>query len=249
MRGAQGGTGMSEARVAVVIGVGPEDGLGGALCKRFASRGMHVFVGGRTRAKLDAIVDVIAADGGQATAHVADATSEHDIKALFDAAEQAGNVELAIYNAGNNFSGRVKDMDANYFEACWRVCCFGGFLFGREAANRMSAGNVLFTGASASMRGRANFGAFNAAKGALRNFAQALAKEVAGDGIHVGHVVVDGPIGGEKIKTGFPAYAEQLGEQGMISLEGIVDAFEFLANQPPNAWSFEVDLRTSRERW
>ena len=240
---------MSEARVAVVIGVGPEDGLGGALCKRFASHGMHVFVAGRTRAKLDAIVDVIAASGGQATAHIADATSEHDIKALFDAAERAGNVELAIYNAGNNFSGLVKDMDASYFEACWRVCCFGGFLFGREAANRMSAGNVLFTGASASMRGRANFAAFNAAKGALRNFAQALAKEVAADGIHVGHVVVDGPIGGEKIKAGFPEYAEQLGEHGMIGLEGIVDAFEFLANQPPNAWSFEVDLRTSRERW
>ena len=162
---------MSEARVAVVIGVGPEDGLGSALCKRFATRGMHVFVAGRTRAKLDAIVDVIAASGGQATAHIADATSEDDIKTLFDAAAQTGN------------------------------------------------------------------------------FAQALAKEVAGDGIHVGHVVVDGPIGGEKIKAGFPEYAEQLGEHGMISLEGIVDAFEFLANQPPSAWSFEVDVRTSRERW
>ena len=240
---------MSQARIAIVIGVGPEDGLGGTLCKRFADRGAHVFVAGRTRSKLDAIVDVIAAHGGEATALVADATSEADIKALFDAACAAGDVELAIYNAGNNFPGRAKDMDAEYFENCWRVCCFGGFLFGREAANRMSGGNVLFTGASASMRGRANFGAFNAAKGALRNFAQALAKEVAEDGIHVGHVVVDGPIGGEKIKRGLPDYAEKLGERGMISLEGIVDAFEFLADQPPTAWSFEVDLRTAVERW
>ena len=235
--------------VAIVIGVGPEDGLGGALCKRFAERGHHVFVAGRTQAKLDAVASVINDAGGRATAHVADATSDADIKALFDAACATGDVQLAIYNAGNNFPGRVKDMDAAYFEACWRVCCFGGFLFGREAVNRMSRGSVLFTGASASLRGRANFGAFNAAKGALRNFAQALAKEVNEDGIHVGHVVVDGPIGGEKIKTGFPDYARQLGEQGMIGLDGIVDAFEFLSRQPPNAWSFEVDLRTSVERW
>ena len=230
---------MTDASVAVVTGVGPEDGLGGALCKRFAQRGHHVFVAGRTQTKLDAVVEVIVGAGGRATAHVADATSESDTKALFDAACSTGNVEVAIYNAGNNFPGRVGEMDAGYFEACWRVCCFGGFLFGREAVNRMSGGSVLFTGASASLRGRANFGAFNAAKGALRNFAQALAKEVQEDGIHVGHVVVDGPIGGEKIKTGFPDYATQLGEHGMIGL----------SLQPPNAWSFEVDLRTSRERW
>ncbi len=238
--------------VAIVIGVGPEDGLGGALCKRFAARGMHVLVAGRTQAKLDALVRTIEAGGGQASAHVSDATSESDTAALFDAAAAAGHLRLAIYNAGNNFAGRVKDMDAAYFEACWRVCCFGGFLFGREAVRRMAKmkrGSVLFTGASASMRGRANFGAFNAAKGALRNFAQALAKEAGADGIHVGHVVVDGPIGGEKIKLGAPAYAEKLGDAGMISLEGIADAFEYLHDQPPTAWSFEVDLRTSIERW
>ena len=235
--------------VAIVIGVGPEDGLGGSLCKRFAARGMHVFVAGRTPAKLDALVDVITGAGGEATAHAADATSESDIKALFDAACAAGDVRLAIYNAGNSFPGRVADMDADYFEAAWRVCCFGGFLFGREAVQRMTGGSVLFTGASASLRGRANFGAFNAAKGALRNFAQALAKEANEAGIHVGHVVVDGPIGGEKIKSRAPDYAKRLGEGGMISLEGIVDAFEFLSLQPPNAWSFEVDVRTSQERW
>lgn len=240
---------MSERGVAIVVGVGPEDGLGGALCKRFAGRGLHVFAAGRTPSKLDAIVEVIEAAGGQATAQVADATSESDTKALFDAACAVGNVELAIYNAGNSFPGRIKEMDAEYFEMCWRVCCFGGFLFGREAVSRMRGGSVLFTGASASLRGRPNFGAFNAAKGALRNFAQALAKEVNADGIHVGHVVVDGPIGGEKIKSRVPDYAKRLGEDGMIGLEGIADAFEYLADQPRNAWSFEVDLRTSRERW
>ena len=235
--------------VAVIIGVGPEDGLGGALCKRFAGRGMHVFVAGRTKEKLDALVEVIEAAGGRATAHPTDATREDAIADLFDAAAAAGEIELAVYNAGNSFPGRIEEMDASYFEAAWRVCCFGGFLFGREAARRMAGGSLLFTGASASLRGRPNFGAFNAAKGALRNFAQALAKEVAADGIHVGHVVVDGPIGGEKIKRGLPDYAERLGEHGMIDLDGIVDAFEFLHAQPPSAWSFEVDLRTSVERW
>ena len=107
----------------------------------------------------------------------------------------------------------------------------------------------LFTGASASLRGRENFGAFNSSKGALRNLAQAMAKEYGRDGVHVGHIVVDGPIGGEKIKTHFPEYAEKLGDQGMISIDGIVDGYEYLYNQPQRAWSFEIDVRTSVEKW
>jgi NAD(P)-dependent dehydrogenase (short-subunit alcohol dehydrogenase family) len=136
---------------AIVIGVGPQDGLGGQLCARFAQRGMHVFIGGRTPETLEA-----------------------------------------------------------------RVGAYGGFLFGREAARRMrdKGGTLLFTGASASLRGRANFGAFNASKSALRTLAQAMAKEFNADGIHVGHIVIDGPIGGEKIKKGLPDYAEKLGNRG-----------------------------------
>ena len=237
------------AKVAVVLGVGPERGLGGALCKRFAARGMHVVMGGRTEAKLEALAALIEAQGGAATPVVANAGREVDVIALFEAADARGPIELSIYNAGNNFSGPVRDMGADYFEACWRVCCYGGFLFGREAARRMAAGSILFTGASASLRGRANFAAFNAAKSGLRAFAQALAKECAADGLHVGHVVVDGAIAGDKIKRGLPALAERLGADGMIDLDGIAAAFEFLHDQPRTAWSFEVDLRTSLERW
>ena len=112
-----------------------------------------------------------------------------------------------------------------------------------------SGGTLLFTGASASMRGRAGFAAFNSGKSALRILAQAMAKEYGPDGIHVGHVVVDGPIGGEKIRKAFPEYAEKLGDAGMISINGIVDAFDYLYRQPRNAWSFEVDVRTSIEEW
>ena len=235
---------------AVIMGVGPKLGLGGKLCQRFAQLGLHVFAAGRTQAKVDAVAQGIVEAGGAATGVVADATDEAAVAALFDRAGR--ELRLAIYNAGNNTPGRIADMEAAYFEQAWRIGCYGGFLFGREAVRRMlpkGEGVLLFTGASASLRGRANFGAFNAAKGALRNLAQAIAKECGPKGVHVGHVVVDGPIGGDKIRKGFPEYAEKLGEEGMISLDGIVDGFVYLYNQPHQAWTFEIDIRTSVERW
>ena len=237
-------------KTAIVIGVGPDRGLGAQLCHRFAADGLHVLVAGRSKDKLDAVVAAITQSGGSAESVQADATSEADTIALFDAA--GNSLDLAIYNAGNNTPGRIADMEADYFEQSWRVCCFGGFLFAREAARRMAplgGGTVLFTGASASLRGRANFGAFNSSKGALRNMAQAMAKEHGEDGIHVGHVVVDGAINGEKIQNLVPQYAKQLGDEGMINIEGIVNGFAFLYNQPRNAWSFEIDVRTSKEKW
>jgi NAD(P)-dependent dehydrogenase (short-subunit alcohol dehydrogenase family) len=235
-------------KTAIVIGVGPERGLGAQLCKRFAAQGLKVIVAGRTQSALQAVVDDIAKAGGAAVPFVADATRESDITALFDAAGE--DLDLAIYNAGNNTPGKIIDMEAGYFEQSWRVVCFGGFLFGREAVRRMvpkGKGTLLFTGASASLRGRSGYGAFNSSKAGLRTLAQAMAKEYAGDGIHVGHVVVDGAIGGEKIKTRFPETASR--EERLISIEGIVDGFVFLHKQPPRAWSFELDVRTSHEKW
>lgn len=235
---------------AIVIGVGPDRGLGAQLCRRFAREGLEIFVAGRSLEKLEAVAAAIRADGGQATAVVADATDEAQIAALFDAAGEG--LSLAVYNAGNNTPGRIVDMEADYFERSWRVGCFGGFLFGREAARRMlpaGGGTLLFTGASASLRGRAGFGAFNAAKGALRNLAQAMAKEYGAEGLHVGHVVVDGAVGGEKIMTHRPEIAERLGEEGLLSIEGIVEGYVFLYRQPRRAWTFELDMRTAKERW
>jgi NAD(P)-dependent dehydrogenase (short-subunit alcohol dehydrogenase family) len=235
-------------KTAIVIGVGPDRGLGAQLCKRFAGEGLKVIVAGRTLSALEAVVRDIESSGGQATPLVADATRESDIVALFDAA--GDELDLAIYNAGNNTPGGILEMDADYFEKAWRVVCFGGFLFGREAVRRMApnkTGTLLFTGASASLRGRSGFGAFNSAKAGLRTLAQAMAKEYAGDGIHVGHVVVDGPIGGDKIMRRFPDAANR--EDSLISIEGIVDAFAFLYGQPRRAWSFELDVRTSNEKW
>jgi len=235
-------------KTAIVIGVGPDRGLGAQLCRRFAAEGLKVIVAGRTKAAIEAVANTIASAGGQAVSFVADATNEADIVALFDLA--GAELDLAVYNAGNNTPGRVAEMDADYFERSWRVACFGGFLFGREAVRRMlpkKTGTILFTGASASLRGRAGYGAFNSAKAGLRALAQAMAKEYAVDGIHVGHIVVDGAIAGDKIFQRFPDAAGR--EDSLVSIEGIVDAFAFLHKQPPRAWSFEVDVRTSKEKW
>jgi NAD(P)-dependent dehydrogenase (short-subunit alcohol dehydrogenase family) len=224
-------------------------GLGGTLCRRFAKNGLHVVVAGRTPASLEAVAETIRADGGEATAIQADATDEASVIELFANAGAIGPVEVAIYNAGNNMPGDLLTMEAEYFERCWRVGCFGGFLFGREAARVMQPrgrGTLLFTGASASMRGKPFFAAFTAAKGGLRNFAQSMAREFGPQGIHVGHVVVDGGIAGEKLEKGFPEFAEAKGEDGLVDLEGIAAIFEMLHRQPKTAWSHEVDVRTYR---
>jgi NAD(P)-dependent dehydrogenase (short-subunit alcohol dehydrogenase family) len=142
-------------------------------------------------------------------------------------------------------------MDADYFEQAWRVGCFGGFLFGREAARRMlpKGGTLLFTGASASLRGRAGFAAFNSAKAALRNMAQAMAKELGPQGLHVAHVVIDGGIDGDRLRTRRPDLVKQMGEERLIDLDGLADAYWFLHQQSPRAWSFELDMRSKIEPW
>ncbi len=239
-------------QTAIVIGVGPLNGLGAQLSVRFAKRGFQTFVAGRTQSKVDAVAQYIREQGHDATGIATDARDPASVCKLFDlATADEKNLAVAIYNVGNNTPGRIADMEPAYFENSWRTGCFGGFLFGKEAVNRMRphGGTLLFTGASASMRGRANFGAFNSSKGALRLLAQALAKECGPEGIHVGHVVIDGPIGGDKIIKGIPQYAKQVGEAGLIDLQGIVDAYEYMHEQPRNAWTFEVDVRTSVEKW
>ena len=241
---------MSKQRTAVVIGVGAVNGLGAAVAQRAAREGLHVTVAGRTASRLAAVVESIERAGGSAEAVVTDVTREDAVQALFDQVTARGTPELAVYNAGNNTPGRLTEMEADYFEAAWRTGCFGGFLFGREAARRMlpGGGTLIFTGASASLRGRAGFGAFNAAKGGLRLLAQALAKECGPDGLHVAHVVVDGGIDGETLRKRFPAFAEEAGER-LIDLNGLADAYWFLHQQPARAWSFELDLRSKSEPW
>ena len=236
----------------IVMGVGSLNGLGATLCRRFAKLGMHVYVAGRTQSKLDVVVSTIESEGGRATAYASDTTQEDQIISLFNKACETGPLSAAIYNAGNSTPGKILDMEADYFLNSWKTGCFGGFLFAREALKRMQEkeqGTILFTGASASLRGKPNYGAFNSAKAALRTLAQAMAKEAGPMGIHVAHVIIDGSIDGDKIRGKAPDYAEKLGEEGMINQEGIADAYEYLFHQSKSAWSFELDLRTAIEIW
>lgn len=237
-------------KTAVIVGVGPANGLGANLCARIAKTNLHVFVAGRTLAKVEAVARSIRESGGRATPIEADVTSEEAVIALFDAAAAVGPVDLSIFNAGNNMPGDFLTMEAEYFERCWRIACFGGFLFSREALRRMvpnGQGTLLFTGASASMRGKPNFAAFSSAKGGLRNLAQSLAREFGPRNIHVGHIVVDGAIDGDRIRVGRPEVVEQYGEDRLIDIQGIVDVYEHMYRQPARAWSHEIDVRAAKE--
>ena len=236
---------------ALVIGVGPLNGLGGQLCKKIAQNNFEVFVAGRTKISVDKVVDSIVQDGNKAKPIIVDSTDENQVKSMMD--EVGSGLDFAIYNVGNNTPGKIIDMDPSYFRDSWESCCFGGFLFAKEVINvflnESTPGTLLFTGASASLRGKANFGAFNSAKGALRNLAQALAKEYAENLIHVGHVIIDGGLAGEKIQQRVSDFDQRVKDGRLMDIDSVTDAYMFLYNQNKNAWTFELDVRTSKEKW
>ena len=236
---------------ALVIGVGPLNGLGGQLCRKIANNNFEVFVAGRTSSSLDNVVNTILNDGNKAIPIVVDATDENQIKNMIK--EIGPGLDFAVYNVGNNRPGKIVEMDANYFRESWESGCFGGFLFAKEVIKTFllekTAGTLIFTGASASLRGKANFGAFNSGKGALRNFCQALAKECKESSIHVGHVIIDGGLDGDRIKKRLPNYKDIFGEGGLINLHEVTNAFNFLYHQKKDGWTFELDLRTNKENW
>ena len=244
---------MQNSNKALIVGVGAEQGLGGALAKHFASQGLQVIIAGRTQQKLDQIKSSIESEGGKAICVVCDVTSEESQLELFKQVDAIpGNLELAVYNAGNSTPGEVRNMSAEYFESAWRVLCFGGFIFGRECCNRMSAagsGTLIYTGASASLRGKAGFAAFNSGKAAMRTFAQALAKEYASENVHVAHVIIDGGIAGDRQfeRMSSPPDANALDK--FISLDGLCTAYWQIHQQHHTAWTFELDLRTRHENW
>jgi len=236
---------------ALVIGVGPLNGLGEQLCKKIAQNNFEVFVAGRTKNSVDKVVDSIVQDGNKAKPIIVDSTDENQVKNMMD--EVGSGLDFAIYNVGNNTPGKIIDMDPSFFRDSWESCCFGGFLFAKEVINvflnESTPGTLLFTGASASLRGKANFGAFNSAKGALRNLAQALAKEYAENLIHVGHVIIDGGLAGEKIQQRVSDFDQRVKDGRLMDIDSVTDAYMFLYNQNKNAWTFELDVRTSKEKW
>ena len=233
-----------------VVGVGASAGLGAAIARRFAAGGLTVVVTGRTKAQLDTVVAEIEAAGGRGIAAPGNVTQETNLIAIRDRIEAQGPLEAAIFNAGNNRWKPTLEMETEFFEEIWRVGCLGGFIFGREAAKPMVArgrGSLLFTGASASLRGKPQFTAFAAAKAALRSTAQSMAREFGPRGVHVAHVVVDGAIDGDRINTRLPELAKQKGPDGLLKIDAIADSFWFLHSQQRSAWTQELDLRPFSE--
>lgn len=239
---------------AIVIGVGAQRGLGAALCRRFAAEGYHVLVAGRTPEKIEQVVRSIIETGGSAEAVPTDTTREADVVRLFDRAVSppAGRepADLVVFNAGNNRRIDFREISAELFEELWRVGCFGGFLVGREAARRLvplGRGTVIFTGASASLRGKPGFAQFAAAKAGLRMIAQSMAREYGPHGIHVAHVVIDGGIDGERLRSRRPESIKQRGEDGLLNIDAIAEAYWQIHRQRPSAWTQEIDLRPFKE--
>ena len=235
---------------AVVVGVGAEQGLGAALCRKFAAEGYHVVVAGRTAAKIDRVVSLIVEEGGSADAIVTDATSETEVVSLFQNAFAAASgraaPDLIVFNAGNNRRIDFRDVSAELFEDFWRVGCFAGFLVGREAVRHLvplGRGTVIFTGASGSLRGNAGFAQFAAAKAGLRMVSQSMAREFGPQGIHVAHVIIDGGINGERLKNAQPQRFERTGPDGLLDIHAIADTYWHLHRQERTAWTQELDLR------
>jgi NAD(P)-dependent dehydrogenase (short-subunit alcohol dehydrogenase family) len=242
---------MANSKAMLVMGAG--DATGSAIARRFAREGYVACVARRSAEKLEPLVAAIEAAGGRARAFGTDARKEEEVVALVETIErEIGPLEVAVFNIGANVPSPVVEETARKYFKIWEMACFGGFLVGREAARRMvprGHGTIIFTGATASVRGRANFAAFAGAKHALRALAQSMARELGPKGIHVAHTVIDGAIDTEFIRTNFPqAYAKK-DEDGILNPEHIADQYWMLHTQPRDAWTHELDLRPWSENW
>lgn len=245
---------MAEGKgVCLVVGVG--DGLGSALARAFAAEGYAVAMTRRARhlPELQALADQIERQGGKARAFGVDARSEEETVALFDTVErELGPLEVVIFNIGANVRFPVVETTARVFTKVWEMACFGGFLAGREAARAMGPrgrGVILFTGATASVRGRDGFAAFASAKAGLRAMAQSLAREMGPKGIHVAHVVIDGAVDGVFIRGNRNDVDALLERDQILRPEDIAQAYVAVARQPRSAWTHELDLRPWTETW
>jgi NAD(P)-dependent dehydrogenase (short-subunit alcohol dehydrogenase family) len=236
---------MSEQQVAVIVGVG--SGLGFALVKRFAKAGMAIAMAARNREKLEQLLEKEPIEG--ARAYACDATDQAAVDRLFTEVDRdLGPPEVVVFNAGAFQPGGILEIDPAEFERCWRIGCLGGLLVGQAAARRMVAngrGTILFTGATAALRGSARFANLAVPKFGLRALAQAMARELGPQGIHVGQVIIDGQIRSER-------YAHLEAERGPDSLlepDAIAEMYYQLHAQPRSAWTLELDLRPSSEKF
>jgi NAD(P)-dependent dehydrogenase (short-subunit alcohol dehydrogenase family) len=242
---------MNNKKVVLVVGAG--DATGGAIAKRFAQEGFVACVTRRSADKLQPLVDAIKANGDEAHGFACDARKEEDVIALVEQIEsQIGPIEAFVFNIGANVPCSILEETARKYFKIWEMACFSGFLNAREVAKRMAKrqrGTILFTGATAGMRGAAGFAAFAGAKHGIRALAQSMARELGPMNIHVAHVVVDGAIDTDFIRESFPEKYATKDEDGILNPEHIAENYWYLHSQPRDAWTFELDLRPWSERW
>jgi len=246
---------MTISPVALVVGAG--DATGGAIARRFAREGYTACVTRRDVTSLAPLVAQIEAAGGRAVPFGSDARKEDEVIALVEHIESTiGPIEVLVFNIGANAPSSVLDETARKYFKIWEMACFGGFLNGREVARRMVARaaperrqTILFTGATASLRGAAGFAAFAGAKHALRALAQSMARELGPRGIHVAHAIIDGAIDTAFIRDNFPERYALKAQDGILNPDHIADAYWMLHAQPRDAWTHELDLRPYMEKF
>jgi NAD(P)-dependent dehydrogenase (short-subunit alcohol dehydrogenase family) len=242
---------MLENKVALVIGAG--DATGGAIARRFAREGFTACITRRNADKLAPLVAQIEAEGGKARAFGSDARKEDQMTALVAEIEgDIGAIEVAVFNIGGNVRFPIRELTERVYRKVWEMGALAGFLMGREVAKAMrprGRGTIVFTGATASLRGSAGFAAFAGAQHALRALAQSMARELGPQGIHVAHVVIDGAIDTAFIAQNFPERYAQKASDGILDPEAIAENYWQLHRQPRSAWTHELDLRPWSEKW
>lgn len=243
---------MSLNKVVLVIGAG--DSTGGAIARRFAREGYTACVTRRHGDKLEPLVERIRQDGGTAFAFGSDARREEDVTILFERIERdIGPIEVMSFNVGGNVNFPIRETTARVYTKVWEMCALGGFLTGREAARYMvprKRGTILFTGATASVRGGAGYAAFAGGKHALRALAQSMARELGPEGIHVAHVVIDGAIDTDFIRQRGPdTFEARKANEAILNPDSIAANYWNLHRQSRDAWTHELDLRPWTEKW
>jgi NAD(P)-dependent dehydrogenase (short-subunit alcohol dehydrogenase family) len=241
------------AKSCLIVGAG--EGVGAAVARAFAAEGLAVCLTRRTRnlPQLETLAAEIAASGGEAHAFGVDAREEAPLIALFDRIEaEIAPLDVVVFNIGANVWFPITETTTRVYTKVWEMAALAGFLTGREAARVMTPrgrGTILFTGATASVRGRAHFSAFAGAKHALRALAQSMARELGPIGIHVAHIVIDGAIDGAFTRGNIPDAAERAAREEILDPAEIARNYVWLHHQKKSAWTHEMDLRPWREAW
>lgn len=231
---------------ALIVGVGAIKGLGAAIARRFANGGYAVVLAGRNEHKLRETANELSANGGNVTYSVGDASNTEDAARFVAQAEALAPLAIAVQNAGSNNPAPFLQTDEIHFETHWREHTLSAFQLAQAVLPGMlmrSGGSLIFTGASASLRGKAHFASFSAAKAGMRMLSQSLAREFGPKGIHVASVVIDGGIEGDRLLARHPHLKQDRGADGMLNIDAIAEAYWLLHHQHRSAWTLEMDLR------